>query len=216
MVNSIPLASNHQKIKDILTTLYSGCCIINHDLSSTSIYKQDQGPMRDIFQEIVKINIDEIKSQLSHMQASNIINLIQLIADFQNNSPLSSVQQFRDYGVSGQEIIEFLSKLQAGELDNQNYISISDRLRVVRDTLLSITSKDKEDEFTNVNSNEDEDNEDAELSKLRILVSKMIAKKSDFTKDISRSERDLIAKSLLDYIMLKTVSNKMLTEQNVN
>ena len=80
------------------------------------------------------------------------------------------------------------------------------RLRLVRDTLLNIVNKDKVEKFDN-EYDEYEADEDAELSNLRLLATKLIMNISDSTRYISRSERDLISKSLLDYIILKSVKS---------
>ena len=162
--------------------------------------------MQEVLKAIDRFTLRDFEIRESHAQASNIINLIELIVDFQDNSPCSSVQQYRAYGVSGQEIICFLSKLKAGEADNEKYKSIIGRLRLVRDTLLNIVNKDKVEKFDN-EYDEYEADEDAELSNLRLLATKLIMNISDSTRYISRSERDLISKSLLDYIILKSVKS---------
>lgn len=171
--------------------------------------------MQLILQAINDINLSNIKDAELKAQAFNIMNLIRMIEDFQKQSTCAPVQQYRDYGVSKQEIMGFLNQLQDGEADTDKYTSILGRLRKARDTLLDIQNKDREERLVDAEVRNEEDEEDAEVSKLRALVTKLTMKISNQTRHISRRERDWIAKSLLDYISLmkdaKTITEK---EQN--
>ena len=124
------------------------------------------------------------------------------------------MDEYSGWGVEEQELKEFFDNAKVGKfLDETRYEGILTQLRTVREDLqqkqreyfsVQLDDGGEDENEKDVESEQDEGSEeDAETIQLRDIIAKLSANIRSSTRHISRTERDLISKSLLKYIKMK-------------